>query len=182
MHRLLTGLTLRRRVCAFALPAILLQVAACSPTFNWRVVRPDGGGVQTLMPCKPETAERSVPLGTQPSVLHMASCRTGGLTYALAWIELSPDADVQEAMQQWQSASRQAVRAGAEQAWSDWAVEGAQTVRSLGLSGQDHAGKPTQARLVYAVNGRRLYQAAVYGPELADEALEPFFGHLKVLP
>lgn len=162
--------------------AAAMLLAACNPTFNWREVRPEGGGIQALMPCKPDTAERTVPLGPVPVVLHMASCETGGITYALAWAALASPADAPAALQAWTAASRQSLRAAQDGEWAPPPVSGAAQVLARALQGQDHAGGHVEARAVYAAQGSRVFQAAAYGPALPAEHLEPFFSNLEVYP
>ena len=61
-----------------------LALAGCNPALNWRVARLDGAPVQALLPCKPERAERQVPLTASGTTLRLMSCKAGGLTFALA--------------------------------------------------------------------------------------------------
>lgn len=164
-----------------ALAACLL-IGACSPTFNWREVRPADAGIQTLMPCKPDTAERQVPLGPVPVPLHMASCETGGFTYALAWVELGEGVDLGDAQKAWESASRLSLRAPSPGVSTDVVVPGAQRATGVVFSGQNPQGARTDARTVYLQIGRRLYQAAVYGHPMPSEATDPFFENLKAIP
>lgn len=97
-----------------AAAALLLAAAACSPTFNWREWRVDDTPLQALMPCKPESATRPVPLagaGAAPVVLHMHSCEAGGLRFAVAWADMGQPAQVPAALASWRGASLQAIRA-----------------------------------------------------------------------
>ena len=80
----------------------LLTVTACSPTLNWREVRLDAG-VSLLLPCKPDKAQKQVPLGPQPTTLNMLGCEAGGSTFAVAVAELSDPAQVAEVLSQWQA-------------------------------------------------------------------------------
>ena len=165
----------------FWLAMSLLQVA-CSPTFNWREVRLDGGGIQTLMPCKPDSAERTVPLGPVPVVLHMASCETGGITYALAWAVLASPTDASDALQDWAAANGRSLRATQDSAWEPPPAGGAARVMARALQGQDHAGGHVEARAVYLAQGARIFQVAAYGRVLPAEHLEPFFSSVQVTP
>lgn len=167
------------RVCGSL--AVAMMLGACQPTFNWRQVRPEGGGVQTLMPCKPDTGERSVPLADQPVVLHMSSCEAGGITYALAWATLPSPAEAPAALRRWAEGARRALHATEERAW---AAPKAATVpwQASALQGQDPRGEAVQARIVYLVRGARIVQAAAYGRALPEEHLEPFFAGLELDP
>ena len=78
--------------------------AGCSPSHNWRQVRPEGAPLVALMPCKPERAEREVSLlgPGQPVVrLQMMSCEVQGRTYAVAALALPPGLAADVAAQAW---------------------------------------------------------------------------------
>lgn len=166
--------------------SVLLILSACNPTFNWRELRPEGTPLQALMPCKPETATRPVPLdGGAPTELHMHSCETGGLTFAVAWSELGDAARVPGALSGWRRASLGAVRvdpARADDPATAWnaAVPGATAAQGLTAQGSNPAGQPVQVRAVHFARGTQVYQAAVYGPALSDEVTVAFFDGLKL--
>ncbi len=171
---------------AVALAALLLSVSACSPTFNWRELRVDGTPLLALMPCKPESATRPVPLGgagAAPTELHMHSCEAGGLRFAVAWADVGQPAQVAPALAAWRSASLQAIRV-APAAACEWAVKlaGAGPVQGVTAQGIDPQGQPVQSRAVYFAQGTQVFQAAVYGPRLPDEALDAFFAGLQLSP
>lgn len=164
---------------------IAVVLSACNPTFNWRELRPEGTPLEALLPCKPEMAERSVPLGGSPTVLHMHSCKTGGLTFALAWAD-APDAGaVPAALTDWQRASLAAIRvdpalqADPAHRWSA-KVSGSTLTQGIQVQGTDPQGQPVQARLVYFARGTQVFQAAIYGPALSDEVSTTFFDGLKL--
>ncbi len=171
---------------AAALAALLLSVSACSPTFNWRELRVDGTPLLALMPCKPESATRPVPLGgaaAGPTALHMHSCEAGGLRFAVAWADVGQAAQVAPALAAWRSASLQAIRV-APAAAGDWAVKlpGADPVQGVAAQGTDAQGQPVQSRALYFARGTQVFQAAVYGPRLPDEALDAFVAGLQLSP
>jgi hypothetical protein len=165
--------------------AALLTLGACSPTLNWRELRLDGTPLQALMPCKPESATRPVPLAGTPTELHMHSCETGGLRFAVAWADVGSAAQVPVALAAWRSASLQAIRLAptpdddAAQRWVV-AVAGAPAVQGVTAQGQDPQGQPVQTRAAYFAQGTQVYQAAVYGARLSDEAVDPFFAGLRL--
>jgi len=166
--------------------ATLLALGACSPTFNWRELRLDGVPLRALMPCKPERATRVVPLTHKPTELHMHSCEAGGLRFAVAWADVGSAAQVPSALAAWRSASLQSIRMAptpldaAAQRWAV-AVAGAPGVQGVQAQGQDPQGQVVHTRAAYFALGTLVVQAAVYGPSLPDEALEPFFAGLLVL-
>lgn len=167
------------------LAAASLLLAACSPTFNWRSVAVDGTTLQALMPCKPDAAEREVPLGGQPTRLQMRSCETGGLTFALAWADVGDTARVPDALAGWRRASLVSLRA--DQALADdpaarWAVSvpGADQALGLRASGRDAQGQPIEMRALHFSRGPWLFQAAVYGRRIDEAALAAFTDGLRL--
>jgi hypothetical protein len=162
-----------------------MAVSACSPTFNWREVRLEAAPLQALMPCKPEAAQRSVPLAGTPTELHLLACETGGLQFAIAWAGLDVAAQVPQALAAWRSASLKAIAVRSEpgdEASTAWVVSVPGATQTLGVqaSGQNPAGGAVQTRAVYFARGTQVFQAAVYGERLPAEALEAFFGALRL--
>lgn len=167
-----------RAVCAAVL---MLSASACSPTFNWREWRVDGTPLLALLPCKPESASRPVPLGgagMAPTELHMHSCEAGELRFAVAWADAGEPAQVAPALAAWRQASLQAIRATG----TDWSVAlaGADAVQGVQAQGSDAQGRAVQTRALYFARGQQVFQAAVYGQRLSDEVLDTFFGGLSL--
>lgn len=176
----------------WAVVAFAVVTAACTPTHNWRQVGHEGVPLQALMPCKPERAEREVPLldpegGGQS--LAMLGCEAGGATFALAALRLpeggtlTPD----EAMARWARASwttlRQPVPPGAD-APAGWArvpvtVPGAEAVLAWRGPGQDHRQRPLQVDLLWTVQGSWMVQAAVYAERPSADAVTTYFDSLR---
>lgn len=168
--------------------ALLLAVGgcvACSPTFNWRTLQPEGTPLEALMPCKPESASRMVPLVGTPVELHMHSCDTGGLTFAIAWAELADAAQTPAALASWQAASLAAIRVDATDpsAFEAWPVKvsGASMVQGVQARGSGHQGQAVQAHMAFFEKDRKIYQAAIYGARIDGAAQVAFFEGL-VLP
>lgn len=61
---------------------MLVLLAACQPTLNWREARPAGSGAVALFPCKPLVDERQG--------MGLAQCEAAGKRFALSWADL-PD-------------------------------------------------------------------------------------------
>lgn len=162
----------------------LLALSACYPTFNWRELRPEGTPLQALLPCKPETAQRTVPLGGVPTVLHMHSCKTSGLTFALAWANAPDAAAVPATLSDWQRASLAAIRVDPALHTDPalrWpaSVTGASLVQGTAAQGTDPQGQPVQTRAVYFARGAQVFQAAIYGAA-SHEVSTTFFDGLKL--
>lgn len=163
----------------------LLALGACSPTFNWRELRPQGTPLLALMPCKPEAAERTLPLDGIPTVMHMHSCEAGGQTFAVAWAEVGDESRVPAALAGWRAGALAALRVDATMAAdarTQWpaAVPGAQVQQGAQAAGLGPDGQRTHMRGAYFSQGRQVFQAAVYGARLSDEALVTFFEGLKL--
>jgi hypothetical protein len=171
-----------------ALLAMALTLSACSPTFNWREMQPEGTPLQALMPCKPETAVRGAPLVAGSSTdLHMFSCETGGLRFALAWADMGDVAAVPAALVTWRAASLASIRVvpvpgdDDQMAWPV-TVAGATSVVGVKAAGQDPQGQPVQTRAAYFSRGSLVFQAAIYGARLPDAPVEAFFSGLRLPP
>ena len=89
----------------------LAGLAACNPTFNWRDVRPDDTRLRLLMPCKPDKAQRTVPMGGQPTALMLLSCDAAGVSFAVAVADVKDASLVKDALVQWQAASLTSLKA-----------------------------------------------------------------------
>ena len=174
----------RTRRLAGALAGLLL-LAACNPTFNWRTVRGDGAPMQALMPCKPDRAEREVPLGGLNVTLHMMSCDTGGLTFAVASLDAGDATRAAIALDAWRRATLVAVHADpalADDPAAQWPAAVPGTDRALGLQagGRDPRSEPVTVRALHAAQGGRLVHAAIYGRAIDPELASTFFDGLRL--
>ena len=165
--------------------AATLALVACNPTFNWRDLRPANTPLQALMPCKPDVAERTLPLAGNPAVVHMHSCEAGGLTYAVAWADVQDPARIPEVLVAWRAGTLATLRANPESQESanpeiQRRVPGAETTLAAQAKGQTPGGEPVQVQAVYFSKGRQVFQAAVYGQRMPPEGLAPFFEGLQL--
>src|SRR5688572_32294616 len=79
-------------------------VAACSPSLNWREVRPEATGLIAMLPCKPDKGSRTVPMAGRQVALAALSCDTAGATFALLSADIQDSARVGEVLAQWKTA------------------------------------------------------------------------------
>jgi hypothetical protein len=165
-------------------------LGGCSPTYNWRESVHEGVPLRALMPCKPERADRSVPLlgPERPALtLRMMSCQVGGGTFAVAAVQLPRAELAASAMQQWTQAAwvslKQSVPAGAAMplGWSGQSVSwvGASIAQSWAGPGLNHQGQPLQVHLRLGAQGVWLVQAAWYGQQADAEVRDSFFDALR---
>jgi hypothetical protein len=181
----LAGLLHVRVRLAWGVCLLELGLVACSPTYNWRELRSAGTPLQALMPCKPDVAQRPMPSGGESTTLHMHSCETGGITFAVAWADVGEAARTREALALLRRASLAAIRVDPAQVDApalQWAptVPGATEALGLQAQGTQHGERPVQMKAAHFARGQQVFQAAVYGPTLPDEAINPFFEGLRL--
>lgn len=149
------------------------------------------------MPCKPEQAEREVPLfgPDRPAVLlRMSGCEVRSSTFAVAVAGLptpvggavAPSAEA--ALRLWAQATwaslRQVVPPG-QDAPPGWTVRpavvpGAEQAQRWSGPAVDHRGQPLRAEVLWAAGRGRLVQAAWYGEALEAEVADTFFGGVRL--
>ncbi|EJN00289.1 hypothetical protein [Herbaspirillum sp. YR522] len=169
------------------LPLLLVLVlAACSPTYNWRQVRPQPGqGIDfvVLLPARPAHYSRPVNLGGHRVEMHMTAAQAGGVSFAVATAELGDPATAAAAL----DAMRNALLAniGAEPGAAarpllPGPAEG--NTRSIDVDARGQAGGRPQ-RLVVRLLARRtqVMQVLMLGDEksFTDDNIETFFGSFK---
>ena len=152
-----------------AVVAAALLLAGCSPTFNWREVRPPGSAFRAMLPCKPDAAQRTVALAGRPVALDMLSCDTGGLTFAVASMQAPQGLATDELLAAWQSATEASLKVPAAQvqAWVPDVRLGPGSGAALTAwraAGARADGSPVQAHVAWLYRGADVVQLAVYGP------------------
>jgi hypothetical protein len=158
----------------------LVALAACNPTFNWRDVRPDGTRLSLLMPCKPDKAQKTVPMLGQPTELLLLGCDAGGATFAVAVADVKDVSRVAVALAQWQSATLANIKAAP--ATRDVVFKltglpsGALLVRA---AGQRANGQPVSSQAVYFAQGSQVFQAVMYADKIEPDVADTFFSGLK---
>ena len=176
----------RRMLCCTA----AVWLAACSPTFNWRDVPLAPAELTALLPCKPDRADRSVPLAGEALQVRMAGCEAGGATFAVAH---SRAANLSQA-EAWLAAWRAGTRAQWQAATGGQIVEAPVTMPraaaapapwQIEVRGAGPDGKPTEARVRWFAHVQRdggvaIYQATVLGKPSADDAVGTFFDGLRL--
>lgn len=169
------------RLVALLLPALL---PACSPTLDWRQVQPPGWSLTAVLPCRPDTAERQVPLAGAPVALAMWTCSADGHLYAISSADLVDPARVGPALQALAAAARANLSAQLE---SDQParVPGMTphpAARQLQLAGRRPDGQAVRANVLVFAHGTRVYQATVLGPQAGEAQVRPLVDGLEVRP
>jgi hypothetical protein len=171
-----------RRCRALALCAALIAVlAACSPTFNWREVRPDGVALGFLLPCKPDKAEKTVPLGGRPVPMQLLGCDAGGATFAVAVADVGEAARIPAVLVEWQAATLANMRAGGTAPQiAPLKLAGAQQPVLVTAEGRRGDGSAVTGRAAYFARGTQVFQAVMYSAKPEPDAAETFFSSLKL--
>ena len=170
--------------------AVAASMAACSPTFNWRDVRPEGTALSLLMPCKPDKAEKKVPLGDPPVVLRLLGCDAGGATFAVAVAEVGDATRVAGVLAQWQNGTLANMKAPPVGKLSDGIATELVLLKFPGAAlqppavlikavGQRADGTAANGQAAYFVQGTQVFQAVMYAAEIKSEVAENFFSSLK---
>lgn len=163
--------------------AAALGLSACAPTLNWRDVRPEGADLFVLFPCKPSGPTRSVPLAGAPVQMTVLACEADGMTFGLSYADVGDAARVGAALQALAAGTSANLGVGPLPVARALAVPGAASSAQGGryeLTGRQPDGQAIQARLGVFARGTLVYQATVLGNRVAPEAVETFFGSLKV--
>ena len=178
MTPLMAPLTIRATAVS-----LLLLLAACNPVFNWREVRPDNTALTVLLPCKPDKAQRSVPLGGRPTELAMLGCDAGDATFAVAVATLEDAAQAAAVLAGWQTATLANLKAAGDGQTGPLKLPGADALPPAVLvraSGQRANGRAVQSQAAYFSQGRQVFQAVIYADKIDPEVAETFFSSLKL--
>ena len=173
-----------------ALLAIAASLTACNPTFNWRDVRPEGTALSLLMPCKPDKAEKKVPLGDAPVALRLLGCDSGDATFAVAVADVGDVSRVAAVLAQWQSGTLAHMKAPPVGKLSDGITTEVVLLKLTGAAlqppavlikarGQRADGTAVNGQAAYFVQGTQVFQAVMYAAEVKPEVAETFFSSLK---
>ncbi|MDM4767971.1 hypothetical protein [Pelomonas sp. SE-A7] len=164
-------------------PLLLAALAACTPSLNWREVRPEGTTDLVLMfPCKPEQETRPLVAPDAPATARMglARCETAGLGFSLSWADVPDPSQLGPSLQQMRAAVVDGLKlpAGEPQALQLAGMMPSPHALTQALGAPD--GKGPQARLAVFARGLRVYQLMMLGPRADAAAWEGFLGSLRL--
>ncbi|MES2192471.1 MAG: hypothetical protein V4454_20315 [Pseudomonadota bacterium] len=171
-----------RPIFTFVWPILALVLEGCSPSLNWRDVRPEGTSLALLLPCKPDKVQRTVPLGGAPTELNMLGCDAGGATFAVASADVGDAAKVADVLAQWQKLTLANMKASPAVQVLPLKVAGAAAMPPSVLvkaQGQRADGSAVTGHAAYFSRGTQVFQVVMYAARLAPEASETFFSSLK---
>jgi hypothetical protein len=166
-----------RRLCTGVCLGLLV---ACTPTHNWREIRPGGAGLVALWPCKPDQAQRTVVLAGREVALHMSSCDVAGQTFAAGAIGLPEGLAASDVVSAWRKASLASLRV-AEDRFSPWQPPLRSGLQAQGwrADGVRHDGQAVHAQAVVLTQGGTVFQLVVYG-QPAPEVLTTWLDGVRL--
>lgn len=171
-----------RRVKALMF-ALSCATGACTPTLDWRDVRLEGSGLQALFPCKPAVHARQVALAALSVEMTLYACSAGGATYAVGFADIGDVQRVEPALAQLWAAAAGNIDATGAHAAAPLRIEGmtphAQAGRRAFVGGLAD-GQQVQEHAAVFARGTRVYQVTMVGPQLDVDAIEMFFGALRL--
>lgn len=165
---------------------LLLALAACQPSLNWRESRSDASPLSALLPCKPDRATRDVPMAGQTVTLDMLGCDAAGATFAISHTRLSDPMQAGPALAGWRTAVLANIQA-AEVVETPFALPGSlglpQAVR-LRMQGQRTDGRAVSAQAVWFAYVDRgavdVFHAVVYADRPDETVVNTFFDGLRL--
>lgn len=157
-------------------------LGGCSPTFNWREVRPAQTSLVALFPCKPDQGERVVKLGANDVAMTMLACDAGDIKFALAYADLKDRAMTGAVLAQWKAATLANLRAQSviEQ---PFVLKGASALSPpvlLAAPGTRPDGRAVVLQAVWFAAGSVVFQAAVYADAANPSLADTFFAGLRL--
>ena len=165
-----------------AVLASALAGPACSPTLDWRELRPEGTGIAVTFPCKPDRHARPIVVAGHAVRMEMLVCSAGGSTYALAFADLPDPAAVAPALAELRAlavTNIAAVPAPAASLQVPGMTPSPQAARVV-LSGRYPDGAAVYEQAAFFAKGMRVYQASVVGNRPAGDAADTFLAALKL--
>ena len=168
-----------------AVPAVLALacVLACTPVLDWRDVRPPGAGLVALFPCKPVGHARRIVLADTPVEMTIYACSAGGATYAVGFADVGQAGQVERGLSALAEASARNIGSTLAADTAPVSVPGMTPnpqAQRLSLTGRLGDGRPVQEQVAVFSQGTRLYQATVVGAQLQADAVDAFFGALRL--
>lgn len=160
---------------------VLLCMAACAPTLNWREVQL-AGGAMALFPCKPQHQTRTLPLAGQSVALTLHACHAAGLRFAVAQADVHSPAHVETALAALaaaQARNLQALLPQGEPVQVPGMTPNAQA-RRYALEGHLPDGSTVRAQLLVFARGTWVLQATVLDGAPDTLAVRAFMDGLRV--
>ena len=162
--------------------SVLSILQGCSPTYNWRDVRPDQTPLVALFPCKPEQRARLVSLAQKDVTMTMWGCDADGATFTLAYADMKDLASTGAVLGQWKSATLANLRARSVEE-RPFLLRGASVLPQsvqVAARGTQPDGAAVTLRAVWFTAGTLVYQAAIYADADDLAVADTFFSGIRL--
>ncbi len=156
---------------------------ACAPTLDWREVRPESSGLVALFPCKPAGNTRQLRIVGVTVEMSLFSCSAGGATYAVAFADIGQPQLIGQALDELAAAAARNIGAMGSHAIAPSHIEGMTPNPHTGrqaFAGQLGDGRRVEEQVAVFSRGMRVFQATMVGEKLDVQAVETFFGALRL--
>lgn len=157
----------------------------CTPTLDWRDVRPEGSGFTALFPCRPAGHARRLQLAGNEVEMTLYACTAGGATYAVGFADVGQGQAVDPALAALWAAAAGNIGSKGSHALAPLRVEGMTAHPQAGRQafvGALADGQRVEEQVAVFTRGMRVFQATMVGAKLDAEAVEMFFGALRLNP
>ena len=159
------------------LASVLLALAGCNPTYNWREHASQDGRYKVLFPAKPASVTRPVDVDGLRVEMTMTAAEVDGTTFAVGSATAPDAARARAALPAMRTALVRNI--GVDDALPAGPADGLQVdARGInaGMGSGASAGKPVHLRGRFEARGARFYQVIVLGPADATppEQVEQF--------
>lgn len=163
--------------------ATACTLAACTPTLDWRDVRPDGAGLLALFPCKPDGHTRRLVLAGTTVEMTLYACSAGDATYAVGFADIGQPYQVEAVLAELSAAAARNIGSTGSTEPVPLHVDGMTPnpmASRWALSGQRADGRRVEMHVGLFVRGTRVFQATMVGARLNADEVETFFGALRL--
>jgi hypothetical protein len=168
---------------ATALTCVALAALGCTPALDWREVQPERSGLTALFPCKPASQVRQLALAGVRVEMALYACSAGGATYAIGFAEIGQPQLVGHALAELAAAAVRNVGANRAPASAPLHVEGATPNARAGrqtFDGWLADGQHVLEQVAVFARGTRVFQVTMVGARLDADAIDTFFGGLRL--
>ena len=161
---------------------VILLLAACDPTFNWRETPIAATSLVAMFPCKPQKKVRPVVFAAREVELHMTRCDTAGVTVAVAYAGISDRSQAGPILAQWRDATLAGMRASLSTVSALQLEHSDPLPQSVAVraSGVRPDGRPVTLQGAWFARGTELFAALMYSDEPNSEVADTFFSGLKL--
>jgi hypothetical protein len=145
-------------------------------------VRPEGGDLSLLMPCRPSRQARNVNLAGRTVALVLSACSAGDQTWGLAFADMTDPALVGPALEALQRAAAANLGAagGETKPFEPRGATPNPTAARTRLAGRLPDGAAVAEEAAFFTRGTTVYQATVLGPKVPAEGAATFFDSLRL--